>query len=225
MNKPTVSIKKHLSNPNIDYKSKNASRGIAKYGLNYSFSYLSHLELIDVFEQSRRKKGLSKVLVSQKAGYSKSVYTNVVKGSRLSKKSYNSFCKVLGVLDYDPKKQAKIDFDAQKKEHTVIEVCTLEKSIAMIKKAPINSDIVQMAVEVIKNAPESDDIFNLIYHLISRNNTYDINVSSAIQIVKNSIQSTGKIHPVLFHVFKNAGYKIQKSELIWKDVTVENYSL
>lgn len=221
MKKATVSIKKELFN-NIDYRNVNAIDGIAKHGINYSFTNLSHLELIDVFEQSRRKKGLSKLLVSQKAGYSKCRYNNFLKGSRLSKKSYHGFCRALDVLDYDYKAQTEIDFDKLKKDHTLVEVCTLEKSIAMIKKAPINSDILQMAVEIIKNAPESDDIFNLIYYLISRNNTYEFNVTSAIQIVKNSIQSTGKIHPVLFHVFKNAGYRIQKSELIWTDVIPDN---
>ena len=214
MNKPTVSIKKAMDLPNhkIDFTKVCAKDGVVKHGIKYVFTDLTHYDLIDLFENARLQKGLTKAKVSKMAKLSKCRYNNFLQGSRLSQKSFNAFCKALAVLD----QQTKTDFE------TVIEVCTLEKSIAMIKKTPINSDIVEMAVEIIKNAPESDDIFNLIYHLISRTNTYQFNVTSAIQIVKNSIQSTGKIHPILFHVFKNAGYRIQKSELIWKDVIVEN---
>jgi hypothetical protein len=95
----------------------------------------------------------------------------------------------------------------------------IDKSVDIIKRAAINSDLIEMACEIIKNAPETDEIFNLVYHLISRNNTYEFNVNAAVRIIKKYLDND-KVNPVVFHAFKNSGYKIQKSELIWKDITL-----
>lgn len=85
--------------------------GIQKNGINYTFTKLNHHEIMAIFEKARIKKGFNKAKLSLKAGYGDSAYNQIARGSRLSSKSFDAFCRVLNVLNYDISKQAKIEFN------------------------------------------------------------------------------------------------------------------
>ena len=98
-------------NDNIDFSKTAASFGIMRLGINYAFTKLNHHEIMEVLEKARIKKGLNKSELSLKAGYGDSAYNQIARGSRLSSKSFDAFCKVLKVLHHDTTTQAKIEFN------------------------------------------------------------------------------------------------------------------
>lgn len=95
----------------IDYSKTAAVTGIMRLGINYSFTKLNHHEIMEVLEKARIKKGLTKAKLSLLAGYGDSAYNQIARGSRLSSKSFDAFCKVLKVLHYDNSMQSKIEFN------------------------------------------------------------------------------------------------------------------
>lgn len=98
-------------NDNIDFSKTAASFGIMRLGINYAFTKLNHHEIMEVLEKARIKKGLTKAKLSLLAGYTDGAYNQVARGSRLSSKSFDAFCKVLKVLHHDTTTQAKIEFN------------------------------------------------------------------------------------------------------------------
>lgn len=99
------------ANSTIDYSKSAAQIGIQKNGINYTFTKLNHYEIMAIFEKARIKKGFNKAELSKKAGYGDSAYNQIARGSRLSNKSFDAFCRVLKVLNYDTTTQAKIEFN------------------------------------------------------------------------------------------------------------------
>jgi len=112
METSTRIIKQHVLNTSsaIDYSKSSAQTGIEKLGIKYNFTNLNHHEIMAIFEKARIKKGLNKAKLSLQAGYGDSAYNQIARGSRLSSKSFDAFCKVLKVLHYDNSTQGKIEF-------------------------------------------------------------------------------------------------------------------
>jgi hypothetical protein len=72
----------------------NPKYGISKYGDRYSWTPLTHLELVEFLETKRSKTKLTKQELSLAANYSGKVYANLVIGSqRFSKKSFERMAK------------------------------------------------------------------------------------------------------------------------------------
>ena len=114
METQTVSIKQHLLNatPTINSSKKSAISGIMKLGIHYKFTSLNHHEIIEVLEKARIKKGFKHMTkLSKAAGYGKSCYGQIKRGARFKRKSFDAFCRVLKVLNYDTTTQAKIEFN------------------------------------------------------------------------------------------------------------------
>jgi transcriptional regulator with XRE-family HTH domain len=98
-------------NDNIDFSKTAASFGIMRLGINYAFTKLNHHEIMEVLEKARIKKGLTKAKLSLLAGYTDGAYNQVARGSRFSRISFDSYCKVLKVLHHDNSMQSKIEFN------------------------------------------------------------------------------------------------------------------
>jgi transcriptional regulator with XRE-family HTH domain len=61
---------------------------------NYKFTNLTHEQILDIIEQYRVKNNLSKSELARRAGYTKTLYSNMQRNnspSRFSRKSFNAF--------------------------------------------------------------------------------------------------------------------------------------
>jgi hypothetical protein len=61
---------------------------------NYTFTNLTHEQILDIIEQYRVKNNLSKSELARRAGYSTTIYFNLIRKdtySRFSRKSFNTF--------------------------------------------------------------------------------------------------------------------------------------
>jgi transcriptional regulator with XRE-family HTH domain len=61
---------------------------------NYTFTNLTHEQILDIIEQYRVKNNLSKSELARRAGYSTTIYFNLIRkdtNSRFSRKSFNTF--------------------------------------------------------------------------------------------------------------------------------------
>ena len=61
---------------------------------NYTFTNLTHEQILDIIEQYRVKNNLSKSELARRAGYTKTLYSNMQRNnspSRFSRKSFNAF--------------------------------------------------------------------------------------------------------------------------------------
>lgn len=92
---------------------------------DYSFTTLSHSQIIEVMEDMRLTQGLLKEELSDLAGYGRSRYTNLSTfKSKFSEKSYVRFCDAIRGKPVEPrKKSTKVDFSK----------VTLEEAIAICK--------------------------------------------------------------------------------------------
>ena len=92
---------------------------------DYSFTTLSHSQIIAVMENIRLTKGLLKEELSKLAGYGRSRYTNLSNSaSRFNANSYTRFCAVLKGTEVEPRVKSR-----RGKPFNI----TLEEAIAICK--------------------------------------------------------------------------------------------
>jgi len=104
METSTRIIKQHVLNatPTINHSNKAAMTGIMKLGIHYHFTELNHHQILEVLEKARIEKGYKHYTdLSKAAGYGDKCYNQIINGARFSPESFDRFCKVLKVLNYD----------------------------------------------------------------------------------------------------------------------------
>ena len=95
---------------------------------DYSFTTVSHSQMIAVMEKIRLTKGLLKEELSVMAGYEGSRYTKLsTSKSRFSEKSYLSFCEAIYGRPLKPRKKIEADIKVD------FSKVTLEEAIAICK--------------------------------------------------------------------------------------------
>jgi hypothetical protein len=119
----------------------NPKYGISKYGDRYSWTPLTHLELVEFLETKRSKTKLTKQELSLAANYSGKVYANLVIGSqRFSKKSFERIAKA-AVDNFTSQLQIPMDQQPEKIEapakieKPIYGVMSIQQMITEIKAA------------------------------------------------------------------------------------------
>jgi hypothetical protein len=121
--------------------------GVQKYGDRYSWTPLTHQEIVDFLESRRLKTDISKKDLSLSANYCYTAYCNLVNGNhKFTKKSFAAFYKAIlnakTVVESEPK-QLEIPMDEMpekieeptKVEKPIYGVMSIEQMITKIKAA------------------------------------------------------------------------------------------
>jgi transcriptional regulator with XRE-family HTH domain len=99
---------------------------------DYSFTTMSHSQIIKVMEALRKAKRISKHELSKMAGYSRTVYSRISNSSyRFSHTSYGRFLDAIHGKPLKPRKKIQIEYSQDIKVD--FSKITLEEAIAICK--------------------------------------------------------------------------------------------
>jgi transcriptional regulator with XRE-family HTH domain len=208
MNKPTVSIKKHLT---INHEKTAAKTGILRLGAKYKFTNLDHYQICDIFEKARIQKSFNKAQLSIMAGFGDSAYNQIARGSRLSKKSFDAFCKVLNVLDYD-----------DKKEEPRLPIWSIEDAVNIIKKEAEPNQLDALIYDLASYSNTKIFEIKTVLRIINRAKIQDAEINEAILKMAISIVESKGIHipniVTAIKMLKDEGYKVMKQTTNWEEI-------